>query len=168
MYMESPLLLDRVDVDEARRLLKTCCGSTSWVERMLSRRPFHVRERLLDHAREIWLSLERADWLEAFSHHPKIGDREALRQRFAHTRHLSEKEQDGVRGASEATLRALAEANEQYEQKFGYIFIVCATGLSAEEMLARLRERLTNDPEAEIRVAAEEQAKIMKLRLLDL
>ena len=166
--MESPLTLDRVDGTEARRLLTTCCGSTRWVERMLERRPFGSRERLLESAREVWFALDRSDWLEAFSHHPKIGDRTALRQRFAATGHLSEKEQAGVNTASDETLNALAEANKQYQRTFGYIFIVCATGLNAEEMLRRLRRRLRNEPDAEIRIAAEEQAKITELRLSNL
>jgi 2-oxo-4-hydroxy-4-carboxy-5-ureidoimidazoline decarboxylase len=164
--MESPLTLDRVDGTEARRLLTACCGSTRWVERMLERRPFSSRDVLLASARDIWFGLDRSDWLEAFSHHPKIGDRQALRQRFAATRHLSEKEQARVNDASEETLTALAAANQEYEQKFGYIFIVCATGLIAEEMLMMLGARLNNDPETEIRLAAQEQAKITELRLL--
>jgi 2-oxo-4-hydroxy-4-carboxy-5-ureidoimidazoline decarboxylase len=116
----------------------------------------------------VWCNLERSDWLEAFSHHPKIGDRAALRERFPTTGHLSEKEQAGVDGASEATLTALAEANGEYERKFGYIFIVCATGKTAREMLEMLSDRLRNECESEIRIAAEEQAKITALRLLNL
>ena len=166
--MEPWLRLSRASADEARRLLQTCCGATAWVERMIERRPFGTRDALLTTARDIWFTLDRADWLEAFSHHPKIGDRDALRRRFAATRHLSEKEQSGVDTASEETLNALAEANEQYQQKFGYIFIVCAAGLSADEMLRRLRGRLKNEPDAEVRFAAEEQAKITELRLLRL
>lgn len=166
--MEPWLRLDRADVNEARELLGRCCGSTSWVEAMLARRPFRSREALSVTARDIWLRLDRSDWLEAFSHHPKIGDRAALRQRFAATRHLSAKEQAGVDSASESTFTALAEANEEYEKKFGYIFIICATGRSADEMLGILRARLRNDPEREMRIAAEEQAKITELRLLSL
>ena len=166
--MESSLTLDCVDQDEARRLLTACCGSTRWVERMLERRPFRSRERLLESARDIWFGLDRPDWLEAFSHHPKIGDLGALRARFASTGHLSEKEQAGVTGASGETLNALAAGNSEYESRFGYIFIVCATGLSADEMLERLRRRLTNHPEKEIGIAAQEQAKITELRLIKL
>jgi 2-oxo-4-hydroxy-4-carboxy-5-ureidoimidazoline decarboxylase len=164
--MESSLTLDRVDAGEARRLLTTCCGSRRWVEHMLERRPFRSRDVLLASARDIWFGLDRADWLEAFSHHPKIGDVGALRARFASTRHLSEKEQAGVTGAGEETLDALAAVNAEYESKFGYIFIVCATGLTAEQMLTMLYARSHNDPETEIRVAAEEQAKITEWRLL--
>lgn len=166
--MEPWLRLNRASADDARRLLQTCCGATEWVERMIERRPFGTRDALLTTARDVWFNLDRADWLEAFSHHPKIGDREAIRRRFAATRHLSEKEQSGVDAASEETLNALAEANEHYQQKFGYIFIVCATGRSADEMLEMLRTRLRNEPETEVGIAAEEQAKITELRLLSL
>ena len=163
--MESWHLLDTTRAGEARRLLTTCCGSTAWVDRMLRRRPFGSRDGLLAAAREEWLALGPEDWREAFGHHPKIGDREALRARFAVTRHLSEREQAGVDGAPDAVLDALAEENRRYEQRFGYIFIVCATGLGAGEMLERLRTRLGNSAEQEIRIAAGEQAKITGLRL---
>ena len=132
---------------------------------MLSHRPFGSNEQLHAMARQEWFALAPDDWREAFRHHPKIGDRESLRARFAPTAHLSEHEQRGVGTASEATLGALAEANHAYEDKFGYIFIVCATGKSAEEMLALLIERLNNEPQEELLVAASEQAKITELRL---
>ena len=157
--------LDRASPDDARRLLTTCCASSAWVERMLRRRPFGSAERLLRTARDAWADLTQTDWLEAFSHHPKIGDRESLARRFAATAHLSEQEQKGVDGAAIAVLDDLAAANREYEQKFGYIFIVCATGKTAAGMLALLRARLTHDPAAEIRIAAEEQAMITELRL---
>jgi 2-oxo-4-hydroxy-4-carboxy-5-ureidoimidazoline decarboxylase len=146
-------------------MLLTCCGSTQWAERMLTRRPFHTQQGLIAAAREEWFGLTEDDWLEAFRQHPKIGEREALRQRFPSTHHLSEREQAGVSRASDEVLDALAEGNRAYEQRFGYIFIVCATGRSAEEMLAMLRARLDNDPVREIQIAAEEQAKITELRL---
>jgi 2-oxo-4-hydroxy-4-carboxy-5-ureidoimidazoline decarboxylase len=142
-----------------------CCGSMQWVQHMLARRPFISVEAMLKVADEIWWSLTEADWKEAFSHHPRIGDVEALRMKFASTAHWALLEQAGAKRASEVTLAALAEGNRQYEQKFGYIFIVCATGKSAEEMLAILNSRLPNAPNIEIRIAAAEQAKITRLRL---
>jgi 2-oxo-4-hydroxy-4-carboxy-5-ureidoimidazoline decarboxylase len=163
--MEPSTNLDRASPDNARRLLATCCGSTRWIDRMLARRPFGSREALFAAAREEWFALSPDDWPEAFSHHPKIGDRDGLRAKFAATRHLSEREQSGVDDAPEEVLDALAEGNRAYEQKFGYIFIVCASGKSAAEMLALLRARLPNNPEVEIRIAAGEQAKITELRL---
>ncbi|HVL68108.1 MAG TPA: 2-oxo-4-hydroxy-4-carboxy-5-ureidoimidazoline decarboxylase [Vicinamibacterales bacterium] len=159
------LRVDAAPPGEARELLRACCGSRRWVEAMLARRPFGTLDALLAAARDAWFALDRADWLEAFADHPRIGDREALTQRFPETRHLASREQAGVDGASDDVLTALAEGNEAYEGRFGYIFIVCATGLTAQQMLAMLRRRLENDPLTELRVAAEEQAKITALRL---
>jgi 2-oxo-4-hydroxy-4-carboxy-5-ureidoimidazoline decarboxylase len=157
--------LDSASTGEARGLLTTCCGSSAWVERMLRRRPFGGADTLLTAARAAWLDLTHTDWLEAFSHHPKIGDRASLVRRFPATAHLSSHEQSGVGEASAEVLDDLAAANRTYEEKFGYIFIVCATGKTAPEMLAMLRARLSHDAPTEIRVAAEEQAKITELRL---
>jgi 2-oxo-4-hydroxy-4-carboxy-5-ureidoimidazoline decarboxylase len=157
--------LDDASPEQARVLLQTCCGSSRWVDRMLARRPFGRQSPLLAAAREEWFALDREDWLEAFSHHPKIGDGDALQKRFAATRHLSEREQAGVDGASDDVLDALAAGNRAYEEKFGYIFIVCATSKSATEMLGLLRNRLGNDPAVELRIAAAEQAKITEIRL---
>lgn len=152
-------------MDEARALLHTCCGSSRWVDRMIAGRPFGTHQALLAAARQEWFALARTDWLEAFQHHPKIGDREALRQRFAGTRHLAAQEQSGTAGATADVLTALAVENDHYERKFGYIFIVCATGLTAEQMLVMVQARLPNDEASEIQIAAEEQAKITALRL---
>ncbi len=145
--------------------LRRCCGSTRWVEAMLARRPFASKTALHQAAEEVWNALAREDWLEAFAAHPRIGDMTALRQKFAATADLCGTEQAGVAGAAEQMLRDLAEANQSYEERFGYIFIVCATGKTASEMLDLLRVRLNNDPETEITIAAGEQAKITRLRL---
>jgi 2-oxo-4-hydroxy-4-carboxy-5-ureidoimidazoline decarboxylase len=166
--MEPWRLLNDADPAIARRLLHACCGSSAWVERMLLRRPFHDAAGMLAAARDEWFALSTAEWREAFAHHPKIGDLDAMQPRFAATRQLSEKEQAGVGTAPDDVLAALAEENRLYEQKFGYIFIVCATGRSAAEMLSLMRERLANDAEKEIRIAAEEQARITGIRLLGL
>jgi 2-oxo-4-hydroxy-4-carboxy-5-ureidoimidazoline decarboxylase len=163
--MEPSHVFDRATDADARERLRRCCGSTRWIDGMIARRPFHSREGLLAAARDVWFSLTPADWLEAFTHHPKIGDRQSLQRRFGTSGALSEKEQAGLHGVSADVLDALADANERYLAKFGYIFIVCATGRRAAEMLAMLRDRLDNDPETEIRIAAEEQAKITELRL---
>jgi 2-oxo-4-hydroxy-4-carboxy-5-ureidoimidazoline decarboxylase len=163
--MAPSLRIDRVPEDEARAMLRGACGSARWAERMLARRPFGTIEALIDVARAEWFALSEADWKEAFGHHPMIGDREELRRRFAPTRHFSEHEQAGVESASDDVLDALAEGNRTYLEKFGYIFIVCATGLGAGEMLAMMRARLQNDPATEIRTAAAEHARITELRL---
>jgi 2-oxo-4-hydroxy-4-carboxy-5-ureidoimidazoline decarboxylase len=110
--------------------------------------------------------MEKADMLEAFSHHPEIGsDIASLRQRFAATAAWSSAEQAGVAGADDATLEALRDGNVRYREKFGYVFLVCATGKTAAEMLALLRARLAHDPDTELQIAAAEQAKITRLRL---
>jgi len=163
--MESWQRLDRASPDEARALLFNCCGSTRWVALMVALRPFGGRDRLLGAAQDAWHAVSVDDWKEAFSHHPKIGDRDMLQAKFALTRHFSEAEQAGVSGASDDVLEALADANRAYEAKFGYVFIVCATGRTAAEMLALLRHRLANDPVTEIQIAATEQARITALRL---
>ena len=163
--MEPWQRLDAAGPDDARRLLFACCGSTPWVERMLARRPFGNLTRLLSASEDCWRSLPPDDWREAFGHHPKIGERDLSQTRFAATRHLSEAEQAGVADVPERVLQELAEANRQYEARFGYVFIICATGRTAPEMLGSLRSRLTNDPAAEIRIAAAEQARITALRL---
>jgi 2-oxo-4-hydroxy-4-carboxy-5-ureidoimidazoline decarboxylase len=163
--MEQWQAIDGADPEGARRLLRACCGSERWVERMMHSRPFASRETALAAARDVWLSLDETDWREAFSRHPKIGDRDALQRRFPESHQLSAREQAGVDGAHEDVLGELASRNREYEARFGYIFIVCATGKSAGEMLVLLRERLTHSPADEIRVAAGEQAKITALRL---
>ena len=163
--MEPSQLIDEAARDRARDLLHSCCGSTRWVERMLALRPFGTTGSMLSAAQREWFALGPEDWIEAFSHHPKIGDRESLRARFPTTHHLSEREQAGVSGASDETIEALAQGNAAYERRFGYIFIVCASGRSAGEMLDLLTARLRNDPLVEERIAAEEQAKITALRL---
>jgi 2-oxo-4-hydroxy-4-carboxy-5-ureidoimidazoline decarboxylase len=151
--------------EAAREILMRACGSTRWVERMMQRRPFGNDARLLFAARNEWFGLTEADWLEAFAHHPRIGDRASLDRRFPATHDLSAKEQAGMGGANAEAIAALAEGNERYFARFGFIFIVCATGKSAEEMLALLRARLPNERSAELRIAAEEQARITALRL---
>ena len=146
--------------------LQKCCGATAWVENMLAAFPVSDAETLMDEANTAWNKLSEADWREAFTHHPKIGgDVGALRAKFASTSTWAEGEQASVKQASQETLEALATENEDYERKFGYIFIVCATGKSADEMLALLQVRLSNKPEDEILIAAGEQNKITRLRL---
>jgi 2-oxo-4-hydroxy-4-carboxy-5-ureidoimidazoline decarboxylase len=132
---------------------------------MMAARPFGDRERLFAAADAAWSALGSEDWREAFAHHPKIGDEGALRARFPDPRQWAEGEQAGARQASEEILEALARENQAYEARFGHIFIVCATGKTAAEMLDLLRGRLHNEPHTELRVAAGEQAKITRLRL---
>jgi 2-oxo-4-hydroxy-4-carboxy-5-ureidoimidazoline decarboxylase len=145
--------------------LTKCCGSSAWVNRMLPFVPADDMIELLEDAEEEWGKCSEDDWKEAFGHHPKIGDVESLTKKFASTAQWASGEQSAVNIASKETIEALAEGNRLYEEKFGYIFIVCATGKSAEEMLMLLRSRLNNNPEEEILIAADEQNKITKLRI---
>jgi 2-oxo-4-hydroxy-4-carboxy-5-ureidoimidazoline decarboxylase len=145
--------------------LAKCCGSSAWVNRMLPFFPCDDLVELLEDAEEQWWQCSENDWKEAFAHHPRIGDIESLEKKFASTAQWASGEQSGVSSASQKIIEALAEGNKQYEEKFGYIFIVCATGKSADEMLAMLEIRLQNSPEVEIEIAADEQNKITKLRI---
>lgn len=157
--------LNSVNTQEASEHLGKCCGSSRWAAAMVQRRPFVDARQLFTVAEEIWNGLNTEDWKEAFTHHPKIGDIGSLREKFASTKTWAAGEQSGVNNAAENTLKALAEGNTEYEKKFGFIFIVCATGKSAEEMLALLKVRLGNIPEQEIGIAAVEQSKITRIRL---
>src|SRR2546426_5371788 len=160
------MTLDRLNslpAAEARSEFLRCCGSERWAAAMTARRPFPSSENLFQIANELWKAMAIEDWMQAFSSHPKIGDLKGVREKFASK--LATEEQSGVRGARDAVLRELADANRLYEVKFGYIFIVCATGKSAPEMLGLLKRRMKNDPATEIRVAAAEQSRIMISRL---
>lgn len=157
--------LNTLTQPQLKQELLKCCGSSTWVKMMMTYFPADTMEELLEEADEIWYECSEDDWKEAFAHHPKIGDVESLTKKFASTAQWASGEQSGVNVASKETIEALAEGNKKYEEKFGYIFIVCATGKSAAEMLAVLQSRLSNEPEDEIKMAAEEQNKITKLRL---
>lgn len=132
---------------------------------LIASRPYASEAELYSASDRIWQSLKAEDWLEAFRHHPKIGDLESLKTKFASTSDWASGEQGGVALASERVIEELAAGNTIYEEKFGYIFIVCATGKTAGEMLALLQERLHNSPDVEIVRAMEEQNKITRLRL---
>ncbi len=154
--------INTASAQEAYAAFLRCCGARRWAEQMTARRPYRDEDYLLDAARAVWHALEVADWREAFAAHPQIG---AQAPRESVTAAWSAGEQAGVTGSPEATRAALADGNQRYLAKFGYIFIVCATGRSADEMLALLRQRLTNEPAVELEIAAAEQEKILLLRL---
>ena len=157
--------------NEATEELLKCCGSKHWANQLAAERPFTSEAELLTKAAEVWWSLEPHDWLEAFRTHPKIGEKkrggsnESKKGDDDTSDRWPEQEQAGVRHAKQETMDSLVELNSQYETKFGYIFIVCATGKSSEEMLAILQDRLENDAARELHTAAAEQAKIAELRL---
>ncbi|MGI3129043.1 2-oxo-4-hydroxy-4-carboxy-5-ureidoimidazoline decarboxylase [Halopseudomonas pachastrellae] len=150
---------------EALTVFRDCCAADAWARPMVAARPYQSAEALHGTARALWPNLHEADWLVAFEAHPKIGDIKSLKAKYASTEALASGEQAGARIASDAVLQRLKEGNDAYFDKFGFIFIVCATGKSAEEMLELLEQRLPNSREQEIRIAAEEQAKITHIRL---
>lgn len=157
--------LNTLPESQFKSALFSCCGSTAWVNKMHALIPYEDLVELLNDAEEQWYQCSEADWLEAFTHHPKIGDIDALKKKFASTAHWAGNEQGAVAQASGETIQALAKGNDDYEKKFGFIFIVCATGKSAEEMLSLLNQRLPNNREEEIQIAAGEQNKITQLRI---
>ncbi len=157
--------LNDLPEEEARKVLLDCCGSSEWATRMARRRPFRMLDDLFRNAGAIWFSLTPADWLEAFAAHPRIGSNSSKRSRSSE---WAAAEQAGAAGADRTVKEELAAANRLYEKKFGFIFIVCATGRSAEEMLGICRSRLRNGLQEEMKIAANEQHKITELRLTKL
>jgi 2-oxo-4-hydroxy-4-carboxy-5-ureidoimidazoline decarboxylase len=157
--------LNGSNADEAFAEFLRCCGSQRWARALAKRRPFATEAELLAAADEIRLQLSREDWLQAFAAHPRIGDLDTLRKKFATTAAWCASEQSGVAGAGDEVLQALARANRLYEERFGYLFIVCAAGKGAAEMLEILRRRLENSAADEFAIATEEQTKIARLRL---
>jgi allantoicase len=155
---------------ELETALRACCGSNAWVRAMVeergkNERAFRTLDALKLRAAEVWNTLRPDDWAEAFRAHPRIGEKKAEGPQSAVAQGWSAREQSKVDAASTQTLDELREANRAYEEKFARIYIVCATGKSAEEMLAIAKERMNNDPETELRRAAEEQRRITDLRL---
>lgn len=157
--------LNELPADNARAEFLKCCGSTRWAQAMTAVRPFRAIDDLLAKADRAWWSLDKEDWLEAFRAHPKIGEQKAGAAQSEQARSWSEQEQSAVSRATAEVMSALAAGNREYENRFGFIYIVCATGKSSAELLTILQARLGNDTETELRNAAEEQRKITCLRL---
>lgn len=157
---------NQLEKKQATKELFKCCGSSTWVQQVMAFFPFKNEETLFNQVRKIWFEkCKKSDYLEAFSHHPKIGDVDSLKKKFASTQHWAGHEQAGVQAAQTQTIQELARLNEVYVQKFGYIFIVCATGKSAEEMLQLLQARVAHSPDEELGIAMGEQFKITLIRL---
>lgn len=154
-----------LSAESARGELLRCCGCAVWADAVAAARPFRDKAALRAAADAAWAKTGEAEWREAFAHHPRIGGKDALREKFAATRAWAKGEQAGASAADDAVLDALAAGNAAYERKFGHIFIVCATGKSAVQMLELLKSRLPNDAGAELRLAAGEQRKITAIRL---
>ncbi len=158
--------LNALSKQEAETTLLSCCGSSEWARRVAAARPFESEEELAETSDRIWRGLPKADWLDAFAAHPKIGSSLGAGTGRAHD--WSREEQQGTEKAPSDTLAGLAAANRDYEKRFGHNFIVCASGRSADEMLAFARQRLGHEPETELAIAAEEQRKITRIRLAKL
>jgi 2-oxo-4-hydroxy-4-carboxy-5-ureidoimidazoline decarboxylase len=157
--------------DEAAAELRACCASARWVERMLSQRPFKDENEVFESAERIWWDLAPDDWHEAFRAHPRIGEQPGHRGTGAPGHGTqgdawSRGEQAGVAEAGDDVKTKLAQVNRDYDAKFGWTYLVCASGKSAEEMLAIAEARMHNDPDTELKAAAAEQAKITRLRLI--
>ena len=151
--------------DEARQEFSKCCSANRWIEVMVNGRPYSGLEDLVKSALDQWAQMEDADILQAFDGHPKIGDLDSLKQKYYNTHAIAADEQSGVQSASDQTIEQLAHYNALYESKFGFIFIVCATGKSVQQMLEMIRQRLNNDRKTEMVIAANEQAKIIAIRI---
>ncbi|MEZ7853023.1 MAG: 2-oxo-4-hydroxy-4-carboxy-5-ureidoimidazoline decarboxylase [SAR324 cluster bacterium] len=156
--------LNQGDSEQARIELLKCCGSRKWVNNILAARPFSSVDQLHAQAKDIWLELDKDDYLDAFAAHPKIGESK-VPEKAKNTESWTREEQAGMLNADDPVKLELEKQNYKYEKKFGYIFIVCATGKSAEEMLDMLQQRLENIPLIELNIAACEQNKITILRL---
>jgi OHCU decarboxylase len=148
---------------EAERLLLACCGSRAWAREVVARRPYRDLDDLLAISDDVWSRLTPDDWREAFAKHPRIGERAPSGGSVELG--WSAGEQSRAQHAAGPMLADLATANARYEHRFGHVFLICATGKSAEEILAAAHERLHNDPERELYVAAEEQRQITHLRV---
>ena len=157
--------INHVSEEAARDIFMNCCTSQSWVERMISSRPYINTAELLDAAIQHWQNLAEADYLQAFDGHPKIGDPDSLKKKYANTKKLASGEQSSVKQASEETIQQLSDLNHKYYAKFGFIFIVFASGKTAQVMLQLLKDRIGNDRDTEVINAAQEQSKIFVLRL---
>jgi OHCU decarboxylase len=154
--------LNALPAEAAEQALLACCGSRAWARRVAAARPFEDFDALVTAAHADWWSLGEDAWLEAFGAHPRIGDEVQPHDRAAR---WSASEQAGADRADTEVRERLARGNDAYFDRFGFIFIVCAAGKTADEMAALLESRLANERETELRVAAEEQMKIAELRL---
>jgi len=155
---------NEADNSAAIEAMLACCAARRWAEAMVALRPYSSVESLSLTADEVWSTMEEPDWMEAFAAHPRIGERK-LSAATAPFAAWSEQEQSSVRDAAQQVLADLAEGNRQYEERFGFTYIVCATGKSAEDMLAIIARRLANERQVELREAAEQQRQILQIRL---
>lgn len=158
-------LINELSAEEARETFLKCCGCERWARELAEGRPYASEEEIYSLSERSFETLTRDEWLEAFGAHPKIGDMESLKKKYSATKEWAEHEQSRVHGTPPQVLQDLAAGNSEYENKFGYIFIVCATGKTAEEMLSILTQRIRNNSKEELGIAAAEQKKITNIRL---
>lgn len=157
--------LNKLTTTDASHTFMQCCTSSTWVKKMVKARPFSSALAIKKAANNAWQGLTEQDYFEAFEGHPKIGDVSSLRAKYANTKELAGNEQGLVKEANDDVLEVLSQGNSDYEEKFGFIFIVCATGKSAKQMSDLLQARLPNNKTQELVNAAEEQRKIFQLRI---
>ncbi|MFZ0820976.1 MAG: allantoicase [Candidatus Acidiferrales bacterium] len=162
---EALRFLNSLDPAAARAELLNCCGSSAWADAISKGAPFASSHHIIERAEAAFASLKKEDWLEAFRHHPRLGEKESSAETSNQAKSISEQEQSGIAGAQAGVMAELAAANRAYEERFGHIFIVCASGKSSAEVLSMLRQRMSSNQETELRVAAEEQRRITRLRL---
>ncbi|MFT4825680.1 MAG: 2-oxo-4-hydroxy-4-carboxy-5-ureidoimidazoline decarboxylase [Halioglobus sp.] len=157
--------LNTMNAKTASHSFRQCCTSQAWIENMVASRPYDSAQAVIEAADKNWLGLQEQDYLEAFDGHPKIGDVGSLKAKYSNTKELAAGEQSLVEVATDDVIQALSDGNTAYQEKFGFIFIVCATGKSAAQMLSLLNARLPNSRELELTNAAEEQRRIFQIRL---
>jgi OHCU decarboxylase len=157
--------LNAASREDAIAAFTQCCAARAWAESMAALRPYRDMDALLDTADRVWEELGPGVWRAAFDGHPRIGERQAATATTDTAQRWSEQEQAGAQHANADVQARLAAAQRAYEARFGHIFLICATGRSAPEMLQELERRLGNDPDTELRVAAGEQRRITRLRL---
>ncbi len=149
-------------------MISQCCSATNWIRQVVAGRPYHSMATLVATADEFWASMQENDLLEAFEGHPKIGDPDSLKEKYRSTLEVASHEQSGVKLANDQVLEKLARLNHEYLDKFGFIFIICARGKSAEQMLTNIEQRLLNTRARELVIAASEQWQITLIRLNNL
>ncbi len=157
--------LNSLNSSDAEQWFSQCCAAPKWFKGMAQARPFTDFDAVIQAAKEIWQQCSTPDFLTAFEAHPMIGDVNSLREKYAATKNMASNEQQSAADADEKTLHNLAATNHEYLNQHGFIFIICASGLSAKTMLHALTLRLKNDTATEIELAAAEQIKITLLRL---
>jgi 2-oxo-4-hydroxy-4-carboxy-5-ureidoimidazoline decarboxylase len=150
---------------EAVAEILSCCGSPAWARKLTAMRPFANEQKLFDAADECWQGLPPSDWLEAFRSHPRIGEQHSQNKTTATSAAWSKSEQSQMKDADAAILMRMREGHREYEERFGRIFIVCASGKKPAELLRILEQRLKNDPAQELLESAAQQKQIMQLRL---